>query len=140
MAKTETYPEAKIINGQTAVFVQSPFEDWSGGIYIPKEMTPLQFDKWWKTTRKNETDKDNDDRSPVLMYFEERFFLVLEWQIDGLTDAHLTGKAFDMPSMSLITLANTATVKLINQAQTLPLSPALSKTGTNGAKTANKTD
>lgn len=123
------HPETKQIDGQTAVRWDSPHEDWPGCIYVPRELTPQQFDRWWKNTRENPY---TEDAPANFVPYENRFFLVLEWHIKGVKDEHLTGKAIDMPSMKPVLLAVGATLSLVREAQQFPLSPRPSNDSANG--------
>lgn len=112
-------PEVVEIKGQAAVKIESPFPDWPGHIFVPRALSPAQFDQWWKSRP-----KADDDSSPaMLQLWRERAFLVLEWHIVGLEPHHIDETGMNLPSMEIVRLVVAATQKLIEEASGLPNLP-----------------
>lgn len=116
--KNSEHPETKIINEQKAIRVDSPLENWPGCIYVPAELSPEQFDKWWKNDN-----TPNDDIPPERKLFRDRYHLVLEWHIEGLKAHHVEPSGDKLPSMRIAGFIVSATTPIISEARSYPNLP-----------------
>lgn len=128
--------ESRDINGQTAVFIPSPFLQYPGGVWVPYELSPAQFDAWHKKTM--ERVKRDQDREPfALDFWPERFGFFLAFDLGNVPDAAITEDGLKMPSMRLVSWLLSISTELIVRATSFPNSPAPSTGGANGSAAAN---
>lgn len=123
--------ESKVINGQTAVFIPSPFPQFPGGVWVPYELSPAQFDAWHNKVM--ERAKRDQDREPfTLDYWPERRHFFLAFELENVTADMVTDDGLSMPSMRLLTWLISIGSELIVRATSFPNSPAPSNGGANG--------
>jgi len=124
--------ESKVINGQTAVFIASPFPQFPGGVWVPYELSPAQFDAWHKKVM--ERVKRDQDREPfALDYWPERFGFFLAFDLGNVPAEAITEDGMKMPSMRLLSWLLSIGTELIIRATSFPNSPAPSTGGANGS-------
>lgn len=112
--------------------VPSPFESFPGYVVLPVELTPEQFDVWWRAANENQ-EQDDQRLSDWFQAWRMRHHFVLEWHLEGLDPAkHVTSDGMKMPSMKLIAWIDRITRGLIEDALDLPKSQAPSKGAENG--------
>lgn len=124
--------ESKVINGQTAVFIPSPFPQYTGGVWVPYELSPAQFDTWHSKVM--ERAKRDQDREPfALDYWPERFGFFLAFDLENVPSEVITEDGLKMPSMRLVSWLISIGSELIVRATSFPNSPAPSTGGANGS-------
>lgn len=124
---------SKVINGQTAVYVPSPFPQHPGGVWVPYLLNPAQFDRWYKTMMAR-AERDAETRNPNIMdYWSERYHFVLEWDMGGITPDMVTADGMNMPDTQVIAWVGAIGSDLIIRATSFPNLPAPSKGGVNGS-------
>lgn len=124
-----------IANGRR---VDSPLEAYPGYVVLPVELTPLQFDKWWRAAKAAEAEGDGDV-SDWFQAWRMRYHFVLEWHIDGVRPEQVTPDGMKMPSMKLIAWIDRITRGLVEDALDLPKSPAPLKGAENGSAPETET-
>ncbi len=123
--------ESKVINGQTAVFIPSPFPQFPGGVWVPYELSPAQFDAWHNKVM--ERVKRDQDREPfALDYWPERRHFFLAFELGNVTPDMVTDDGLSMPSMRLLTWLISIGSELIVRATSFPNLLAPSNGGANG--------
>lgn len=111
--------DIKMIDGQAAVRIESPLEHWPGHIYVPREMTPEQFDTWFVNNNTAAPDECTAERK----HYIDRQHLILEWHIEGIEPHHITPDGKKLPSVQLFGLVTAATIPVIDKALSLPNLP-----------------
>lgn len=114
--------KSKVINGQTAVYVPSPFQQYPGGVWVPYELSPAQFDAWHRAVNAQAQAEDGD--TFVLHYFPERFSFFLEWDLGNVTPDMITPDGMRLPSMPLVSWLVSIGSELIMRATSFPNLPA----------------
>lgn len=127
MPKTQ-YPDTKIVDGQTAVRVDSPLPHWPGCIYVPRELSPDQFDTWW--IAKNTPSPEGCP--PERKQYMDRQHLIMEWHIEGVDVHHVTPDGRKLPSANLLGFITAATIPIIDAAMILPNLPGWWNKGATG--------
>lgn len=123
--------DSKEINGQTAVYIPSPFPQYPGGVWVPYELSPAQFDAWHNKVM--ERVKRDQDREPfALDYWPERFGFFLAFDLENVTPDMITEDGKRLPSMRLLSWLISIGSELIFRATSFPNSPAPSTGGANG--------
>lgn len=120
-----------VINGQTAVFIASPFPQYPGGVWVPYELSPRQFDAWHKAVMARQK-SSQDVELFALDYWPERFTFFLAFEIENLPPECITPDGMDFPSMPLLTWLISIGTELITGATSFPNLPAPLTGGANG--------
>lgn len=121
----------KQIDGQTAVYIPSPFPQFPGGVWVPYELSPAQFDAWHKKVM--ERVKRDQDREPfALDYWPERRHFILEFDLGGVTPGMMTEDGLGMQSMRLLSWLISIGTELIMRATSFPNLPAPLNGGASG--------
>ncbi len=144
MAKATLIPKygdgvMDVIGGQTAVYVPSPLPMHPGGVWVPVEMSPAQFDAWYrlvmadqKANERLTADGLSEPEHPILAAWPTRYQMILKWDIEGVTPDMVTENPLTMPSMTLISWVMSITNEIILRATSFPNSPAPLTGGANG--------
>ncbi len=111
----KTLPDKKIIQGQVAIKCESPNPDYSGCIYVPRELTPEQFHIWWIGTNEN-----RPEISAQQAMYQDRQHLILEWHIDGIRPDHVTPEGDKFPSVWFWQFIAVATELQLEATQSYP--------------------
>jgi len=121
--------------------IESPYDSWPGHVILPKELTPEQFDKWWRAYQKYDADVEQEDKglSSWFIGWELRSHFVLEWHIEGVDpNKHVSADPMTMPSMLLVSWIGRITTTLPWEALDLPKSQAPSSAADNGSAMPEK--
>jgi hypothetical protein len=125
--------KSKVIGGQTAVFIPSPFPQFPGGVWVPYELSPAQYNGWHTAVMERvKRDADKRDMSP-LDYWPERFGMFLEFELGNITPEQITKDWMSLPSMPLLSWLLAIGSELIFRATNFPNSPAPSNGGASGS-------
>ena len=120
--------DSKTIDGQAAIAIASPLPAWPGHIFIPRDLSPDQFDQWWVSFNEEAPDGCTPERKA----FMDRQHLVLEWHIEGVEPHHVTSDGGKLPTAKLFGFVVAATSPLINEARSLPNLPGWWNAPVNG--------
>jgi len=119
----------KFVNEQR---IDSPLKSFPGYVVLPKELTPAQFDVWWRAYR-SEEQSDDDDLASWFQGWRMRHHFVLEWHLEGLKPEQITPDGMKLPSMRILAWIARITADLPWEALDLPKSDAPLKGAENGS-------
>lgn len=111
--------------------VESPVETFPGYVILPRELTPQQFDTWWRAYMAEQQVED-EGLASWFQGWRMRHHLVLEWHIEGLRAEDITADGMRLPSMRLLAWIARITADLPWEALDLPKSQAPSRGARNG--------
>ena len=129
MPKTAEYPEKKVIDGQQAICIDCPLQNWPGCIYVPRSLDEIQFATWWEKYQASGGDKRGDltHTNAIKRLYQERYHIILEAHIDGLD-----GFGEELRELALMNFVAAATQPLILEARYLPNLPGWWSATTSG--------
>ena len=112
--------------------VECPVQGYPGHVILPYDITPEQFDVWWRETRLM-VDLEAGGLSSWFVGWRQRYHLVKSWHIEGLDPVkHVTKDEKTMPSMRLIKWIAEITADIPGDILDLPKLHAPSKGAENG--------
>jgi hypothetical protein len=111
--------------------VDSPLSLWPGYIVLPVEISAAQFDTYWRKLKEQEVQEEadreagNDDPThQIYKAWATRYHIIQDWKIEGLKAADVDETGLKLPSTKIMLWAIHEANVLINDAWSLPKSPA----------------
>ena len=113
--------------------VDCPVQGYPGHVILPYDVTPEQFDRWWRETRLM-AEQEAADMSSWFIGWKQRHFLVKSWHVKGIDpEKHVTEDPLTMPSMRLVAWIAKITTKIPGEILDLPKLQAPSRGAENGS-------
>ena len=91
----------------------SPFDDFPGRVLLPKNLSPVQFLKWYENTPQEKDDADT--RPGALSAYEARRGFVLRIELKGVPEEATHGDGRELPAMKIVQWVNQLTGDLLRE-------------------------